>query len=547
MYTAPQVKTVQKEKVYVDREVEKIVKVDRLVEAEKLVYVDKPHIVEKIVTVPVDRLVEKFIEIEKEKIVTREVEVPVEKIVTVEKIIEVPVDRIVEVQSEKIVTKEVSVPIIQDRVVTVEKIVVQDKVVEVSVDRIVTVEKLVEVPVERIIKVEKVVEVPVEKVIFKDKLVEVEVEKVFVKEVTVQVPVDRIVERIKEVPVDRVITMEKLVEVPIDRIVYQTVMQEVSVDRIVEKIKEVPVDRIVTVEKFVEVEVEKIVYQNVTIEVPIDRVVEKLVTVEKMVQVPVDRPVQKPNASCTVCYSIMEQGGMCEVCPLRAKLGMLQAPTITSHDSTFKNGQYEWTAKKNDQATITIYHTGKDGWQRDCPATVYATIDGSEASRNNYFLSGPSPLSFQISKSLRVRAIALTQGNGKPSASIEIDAKFVRFDPAGVGMLLEKMRGYKGIYIQEVITGGSVWKHGVLQAGDEIKQLDSISIENMELPDITRLILGQAGSELRLKVLREQRDAEGRAVDEQGVEFWVEIERRPIDKDANPAARNAAPPLNTLD
>ena len=43
----------------------------------------------------------------------------------------------------------------------------------------------------------------------------------------------------------------------------------------------------------------------------------------------------------------------------------------------------------------------------------------------------------------------------------------------------------------QVITGGSVWKQGILQAGDEIKQLENVVIESMELPEITRLILGQ--------------------------------------------------------
>jgi hypothetical protein len=47
------------------------------------------------------------------------------------------------------------------------------------------------------------------------------------------------------------------------------------------------------------------------------------------------------------------------------------------------------------------------------------------------------------------------------------------------------------LVFSQVITGGSVWKQGVLQAGDEIKQLDDVVIESMELPEITRLILGQ--------------------------------------------------------
>ena len=47
------------------------------------------------------------------------------------------------------------------------------------------------------------------------------------------------------------------------------------------------------------------------------------------------------------------------------------------------------------------------------------------------------------------------------------------------------------LVFSQVITGGSVWKQGVLQAVDEIKQLDDVVIESMELPEITRIILGQ--------------------------------------------------------
>jgi hypothetical protein len=85
--------------------------------------------------VPVDRIVEKIVPVE--KIVEKRIEIPVEKIVTVEKRVEIPVDRIVEKRVE----------------VKVDKII--EKRVEVPVERIV--EKRIEVPVDRVVHVEKIV------------------------------------------------------------------------------------------------------------------------------------------------------------------------------------------------------------------------------------------------------------------------------------------------------------------------------------------------------------------------------------------------------
>ena len=48
----------------------------------------------------------------------------------------------------------------------------------------------------------------------------------------------------------------------------------------------------------------------------------------------------------------------------------------------------------------------------------------------------------------RVRAVAVKQH--KSVTSVEVSEVFEKHDAAGVGMLLEKMNGYNGIYIQEV-------------------------------------------------------------------------------------------------
>ncbi len=48
-----------------------------------------------------------------------------------------------------------------------------------------------------------------------------------------------------------------------------------------------------------------------------------------------------------------------------------------------------------------------------------------------------------------------------------------------------------------------------------------------------------AGAQIRLKVLRESRDAEGNIMDEVGEEFWLSLVRGPVDKNADRASRRA--------
>ena len=176
--------------------------------------------------------------------------------------------------------------------------------------------------------------------------------------------------------------------------------------------------------------------------------------------------------------------------------------------------------------------------------TLYATINGTEPSKSNFAFQGPPPLEFLLSKTASVKVVAV---NDLVGASTAEQRGFVKHNPAGVGMLLEKVRGLSGVYVQEVLEGGAVWKHGVIQAGDEIKMIDSTIIGAMELNEVTKRILGQAGSKIRLKVLREDRNEEGVVVDDVGQQFWVTIDRGPIDKNYNAAMRHPPVPINTLE
>jgi predicted flap endonuclease-1-like 5' DNA nuclease len=189
--------------------------------------------------------------------------ITVEKVV--EKRVEVPVERVV----EKTVEKRVEVPM--EDLTRIKALQIEINQLKTSLEaeknkpaKEVTIEKRVEVPVEKI--VEKRVEVPVDKIV--EKIVEVEKR--------VEVPVEKIV--------------EKIVEKPVEDLVRITALQgELSQFKLLLETERNKPAKEVTVEKRVEVPVEKIVEKRV--EVPVDRVVEKIV--EKRVEVPVEKIVEK--------------------------------------------------------------------------------------------------------------------------------------------------------------------------------------------------------------------------------------------------------------
>ncbi len=266
----------KKVEVIVDKIVEKRIEVpvekivEKIVEVEKRVEVPVEKIVEKIVEVPVEKIVEKIVE--------NRVEVPVEKIV--EKRVEVPVDRIVEKIVEKPVEDLVRITALQAELSQFKLLLETEKN---KPAKEVIVEKRIEVPVEKI--VEKRVEVPVDRIVEKivEKRVEVPVEKIVEKRV--EVPVDRIVEKIVEKPVENLVRINALqTEVGQFKLLLETERNKPAKEVTVEKRVEVPVEKIVEkiVEKRVEVPVEKIIEKRV--EVPVDRIVEKIV--EKRVEVP---------------------------------------------------------------------------------------------------------------------------------------------------------------------------------------------------------------------------------------------------------------------
>ena len=44
--------------------------------------------------------------------------------------------------------------------------------------------------------------------------------------------------------------------------------------------------------------------------------------------------------------------------------------------------------------------------------------------------------------------------------------------------------------------GGGAWEEGTLEVMDEIKMIGGVMIQDMELPEVARLVLGTVGSEV---------------------------------------------------
>lgn len=165
--------------------------------------------------------------------------------------------------------------------IIVEKPVVVDRVVEKPVQ--VTVEKIVNRPY----PVDRIIEKPV--TVFKS--VPVPVDRIVEKQVTKYVdrpyPVERIVEKQVPYPVERVV--EKLVPQP------YPVEKQVTVERIVDRPVEVQVPVTQVVEKIVDrpVEVERIVEKQVPVPYPVEvhKYIDRPYPVEKIVERPVHIPV----------------------------------------------------------------------------------------------------------------------------------------------------------------------------------------------------------------------------------------------------------------
>jgi hypothetical protein len=212
-------------------------------------------------------------------------------------------------------------------------------------------------------------------------------------------------------------------------------------------------------------EVEKIVYKDKNV------YVDKMVEVEKVVYV--DKPVEKQVK--------VNNPELVEL------LNMPQAPVILSQSG------FQWLESQSDSIIVQVAHSQRNGWQRPCPVTLFVTVDGSEPSHIHHHFVGLSPLTFMIDRSLTVRAVALSDSN---LMSCTVEEKFTKLQTAGVGLLLEKMNNYSGIYVQEVVPGGSAWQDGNLLEGDEITEIDGVVVRDMELPAITKLIVGPLGSQV---------------------------------------------------
>lgn len=94
-----------------------------------------------------------------------------------------------------------------------------------------------------------------------------------------------------------------------------------------------------------------------------------------LAQVPVERIVvqDKVQAACSECNSVLDANMGCTVCPLVQQLNMPQAPVIVSESGV------RWSSSVSDFITVQVAHSQKDGWQRSCPVTLFATVDGTGA------------------------------------------------------------------------------------------------------------------------------------------------------------------------
>jgi hypothetical protein len=94
----------------------------------------------------------------------------------------------------------------------------------------------------------------------------------------------------------------------------------------------------------------------------------------------------------------------------------------------------------------------------------------------------------------RIKAVAIHESTG---SSVAVAQEFKQYAPTGIGMVLEQVHGLRGIYVIKVVPGGAAWRANEVLVGDEIRMIDNIVVSDMELDEVTGLILGQPGTEVR--------------------------------------------------
>ena len=94
-----------------------------------------------------------------------------------------------------------------------------------------------------------------------------------------------------------------------------------------------------------------------------------------------------------------------------------------------------------------------------------------------------------------IKAVAIHERTGQ---SVTVKEDFKKYAPTGIGMRLEKVTGLQGVYVIGLVPGGAAWRANEIRLGDEIRMIDHMEIGDMELPDITKRIQGQAGTKVRL-------------------------------------------------
>ena len=103
-----------------------------------------------------------------------------------------------------------------------------------------------------------------------------------------------------------------------------------------------------------------------------------------------------------------------------------------------------------------------------------------------------------------IKAVAIHERNGQ---SVTVKEDFTKYAPTGIGMRLEKvdvltrasiLTGSQGVYVTGLVPGGAAWRAHETRVGDKIRMIDQMEVGDMQLPEITKCIQGQAGTKVRL-------------------------------------------------
>lgn len=235
--------------------------------------------------------------------------------------------------------------------------------------------------------------------------------------------------------IERIVEVEVIKEVPVERIV------EVPVDRIVDRYVEVPVEKVT--EKVREVEVDRIITKEVPVE--IERLVEKVVV--KEVPVPVEKIVEK-------------------IVEVPVEKIVYQDRIVYQDQVVYQDRVVEVPVER-----VVQYNQPREG-----PSIATGMA----------FVREYSP-----------QQMSVTQGNVNVYRS---QSKMV--GSVGLGLLLRKNENHQTC-IKETFPGYAAQRSGKVSPGDVILSVDGRQVENMDLEYIKNITIGEEGSTCVLTLKRD--------------------------------------------